>query len=354
MGGNALKPLKTKRLNKTDFDHATKKVVSVLSRAIKSVNSSHGSVIKYQPYEVKAYRLKETFGDLDLLVESTLFKHYTREQMLSEMAVEFDYEAELPFKRNGPVLSFGVPSDEADVFFQVDVISTSQEDFLCHGSYLNWNDLGNLVGVVASKTKVLKHGHDGLYYVLRDGNHQFGEVRLTNDYLMALEFLGYEPSRYNEGFDTLMDVYEYAASSKFFNPKLYSFEERNHDQRMRDRKRPTYNGFLTWIEEQEKEGLFVGRVHLDMNGWNERVYSFFPWFKAESEKRWLELENKREVRKFFNGELVMALKPELSGPELGKYMDGLRKVENDFEGFVLSHKEDAVKLLVDKFDSSPS
>lgn len=354
MGGNALKPAKTKRLDKQSFVLATNKVVSVLSRAIQKVNAEHNGVVKFQPYEVKAYRHKETFGDLDLLVDKELFKYYKVEQMFEDVKVEFNFDGELPKHRNGPVLSFGVPSDEKDVYFQVDLIHTSAEDFLTHASYLNWNDLGNLVGVVASKTKILKHGHDGLYYVVRDGYHQLGEVRLTNDYLLALEFLGYDPRVYEQGLDTLQDVYVYAASSKFFDPKLYSFEERNHDQRMRDRKRPTYNGFLQYIEEQDVQGAFNDRVKLQTEDWVKRVYEYFPSFNEKYEEMWDSYNKKKEVRSYFNGDLVLKYKPELNGPELGKYMGQLKSLVKDFDEFVLTNKERTVEMLIVELEKNPS
>jgi len=352
MGGNALKPTKTKRLERKDFEQSTQKVVKVLNKAIAEFNeSSVGPVVTYPPYEVKAYRKKETFGDLDLLVESTLFTRYTREQMLTDMALEFNYKSELPFKKNGDVLSYGVPSDEEGVFFQVDIISTKKEDFLCHASYLNWNDLGNLIGVVASKTKILKHGHDGLYYIFREGTDaKHGEALLTNEYQRTLEFLGYEPSRYLEGFDTLEDVYAYAASSKFFDPKLYAFEERNHDQRMRDRKRPTYNGFLAWIASMEAQGAFVGRIKNETDDWMARIYEFFPHFAEVEKQKWIEVENKKLVKEFFNAGLVQVYHPELEGPALGNYIGQLRKVVDNYESFVLEHKEDAVEKLVKLLD----
>jgi len=352
MGGNALKPVKTKRLGRSDFEQSTLKVVKVLNNAIAKFNDSAvGDKVTYPPYEVKAYRKKETFGDLDLLVESTLFTRYTREQMLTDMALEFNYKFELPFKRNGDVLSFGVPSDEDGVFFQVDIISTKKEDFLCHASYLNWNDLGNLIGVVASKTKILKHGHSGLYYIYREGSFaKHGEELLTNDYQRTLEFLGYEQSRYLEGFDTLEDVYAYAASSKFFDPKLYAFEERNHDQRMRDRKRPTYNGFLAWIDAMDAQGAFEGRLKNDTDAWVKRIYEFFPHFADAEKKKWVEVANKKSLKEYFNAGLVQKYHPELEGEVLGLYIAELRKVVDNYESFVLEHKEDAVEKLVKLLD----
>lgn len=355
MGGNALVEVETKRLSKEDFVHATEKVVRVLNSVIKDANASGLVNITHKPHEVKAYREKETFGDLDLLVDEQLFEVYTYEQLLIDMAKEFDFVGDLPFKPKEPkdmVFSFGVPDvNEPGVFFQIDLIATKAKYFDFHASYLNWNDLGNLIGVVASKTRFLKYGHDGLKYYFHDGDHQFDEVVLTTDWNEALVFLGYDPERYKAGFDTLIDIYEYAGSSKYFNPELYAFEQRNHVQRTRDRKRPTYNGFLKWIEENEASGLFDNTYKKTPDEWKDEVVKVFPWFPAYEVQSWKNLENAKVLKQFFNGSQVLKLKPHLVKEEISLYMKKLKELEPDLMNFVLKHKENSVRLLIERLES---
>lgn len=364
MGGNALalavvngnpEPVgvKSKRLHKKDFDSLTAKVVNVLNAAIAKANAK-GANIVHAPHEVKAYRQKETFGDLDLLVDGELFTFVSYEEVMEMLRVEFNHVGPLPYKpkdKKDMVMSIGLPSDEEAVYFQLDLIASERPYYMFQSSYLNWNDLGNLVGVVASSNGFLKYGHDGLRYLFRDGDNLFESVVLTNDWDEALEFFGYSQDRYYAGFDSLLDIYEYAASSRYFSPSLYAFENRNHTQRTRDRKRPTYNGFLNWIEEKDAVGYFNGKTPMDSDKWKERVYAFFPTFAQTEIDTWAKLERRKVFKEYFNGGRLLKFKPELKNKEISDYLKALEQSIDDIEDFVIEHKEDAVRMLVEKKES---
>ncbi len=350
MGGNALATVgvQSKRLNKSDFNNLTKKVVKVLDIAINKANKMGASIVS-KPHEVKAYKQKETFGDLDLLVDKELFKYISYEDIMEMLKLEFNYEANLPFKEKDEkdmVFSLGLPSDEDGVFFQLDLIASDKEFYDFHSSYLNWNDLGNLVGVVASSNGFLKYGHDGLVYQFRDGDNLFKKVVLTTNWNTALDFFGYSKERYHEGFDTLEEIYEYAASSKFFTPDLYEFENRNHTQRTRDRKRPTYNGFLKWIEDRDSDGLFKTNIALSKEDWKKRVLEFFPWFEEREKYEWSKLQERKDFKKYFNGGILLKHKPDLVKVEISEYLKELEKSVPDLVSFVLENKEEAIEKLI--------
>lgn len=364
MGGNALalavvngnpEPVgvQSKRLHKKDFDSLTARVVKVLNAAIEKANAM-GANIVHDPHEVKAYRQKETFGDLDLLVDGELFAFVTYEDVMELLRVEFNHVGPLPYKpkdKKDMVMSIGLPSDEEAVYFQLDLITSERPYYKFQSSYLNWNDLGNLVGVVASSNGFLKYGHDGLRYLFRDGDNLFESVVLTNDWDEALEFFGYSQESYYAGFDSLLDIYEYAASSRYFSPSLYAFENRNHTQRTRDRKRPTYNGFLNWIEEKNAVGYFNGKTPMDSDKWKERVYEFFPTFAQTEIDTWAKLERRKVFKEYFNGGRLLKFKPELKNKEISDYLKALEQSVDDIEDFVIKHKDNAVRLLVEKKES---
>jgi len=359
MGGNALalavvngnpEPVgvESKRLHKKDFDSLTAKVVKVLNVAIEKANSM-GAHIVDAPHEVKAYRQKETFGDLDLLVDGELFSFVPYEEVMEMLRVEFNHTGPLPYKpkdKKDMVMSIGLPSDEKDVYFQLDLIASERDYYKFHSSYLNWNDLGNLVGVVASSNGFLKYGHDGLRYLFRDGDNLFESVVLTNDWDEALEFFGYSQERYYAGFDNLLEIYEYAASSRYFSPSLYAFENRNHTQRTRDRKRPTYNGFLNWIEEQDALGYFKDKKPMDSDKWKERVYEFFPSFAQTEKDTWAKLERRKVFKEYFNGGRLLKFKPELQKQAISDYLKALEQSVPDIEEFVVTYKDVAMEMLV--------
>lgn len=352
MGGNALATVnvKSKRLKKEDFDTLTKKVIKVLNIAIKKANEM-GANIQDAPHEVKAYRQKETFGDLDLLVDGELFNFISYDEILTMLGEEFNHPEALPHKhkdKNDMVFSLGLPSDEKDIYFQLDLIASQKKHYNFHSSYLNWNDLGNLVGVVASSNGFLKYGHDGLVYQLRDGDNLFEQIVLSTDWNEALDFFGYSKEEYYAGFDSLLDIYEYAASSRFFTPSLYAFENRNHTQRTRDRKRPTYNGFLNWIEENNKKGKFESKTPLNKAEWRKRVDEFFPWLNKAEEEAWNRYYRNKEFKKYFNGSALLKYKPELQNVEISNYLKSLRSVVDDLESFVVLHKDQAMLMLVER------
>jgi hypothetical protein len=351
MGGNALAIIgvKSKRLNKNEFNYLTKKVVKVISDIIASINAE-GVIVENYPHEVLAYKDKETFGDLDLLIDGKLLEHVSHGELLTALAKEFDYKGDLPFKpkdQNDMTFSFGLPSNEEGVFFQVDLIASKQEYFDFQSNYLNWNDLGNLIGIVASSNGFLKYGHDGLKYQFRDGSNLYFEHVLTTDWNKALDFFGYDVETYHKGFKELEDIYEYASSSLFFNKDLYAFENRNHIQRTRDKKRPTYNGFLKWIEEKEFKS-----TPLTTSEWKDRLYKEFPDF-AEVEvniikKQEIDSKQKKIIKGYFNWDILSKYKPYLKDKEIGDYLNNLKIVVPNFEEFVLENKENSIKLLIDK------
>lgn len=359
MGGNALAlaivngnpervGVQSKRLHKKDFDSLTAKVVKVLNAAISKANAMGAQIID-APHEVKAYRQKETFGDLDLLVDGELFDFVSYQELMELLRIEFEHKGHLPYKpkdKKDMVISIGLPSDEPDVYFQLDLIASERDYYQFHSSYLNWNDLGNLVGVVASSNGFLKYGHDGLRFLFRDGDNLFESIVLTNDWDLALDFFGYDIERYHKGFNTLEDVYEYAASSRFFNPELYAFENRNHTQRTRDRKRPTYNGFLKWIEIKNAEHYFNNKTPLNNAQWKERVYALFPLFKESETATWSVLERRKVVKQFFGGSQLLKFKPELEKEAIRDYLNELKIIVQDYESFVVEHREQAMELLI--------
>lgn len=354
MGGNALNSIniKSKRLDKKDFELVTSKINKVFSNIIKGLNDS-GVFITDAPYSIMAYKNKKTFGDLDLLIPENILNHITYEEIMNKVASEFNYVGVLPYKEkeiNDMTFSFGVPSDEFDVFFQVDLISAKTSNYDFHSKYLNWNDLGNLIGVVASSNGFLKYGHDGLTYQFRDGSNLYREYLLSNDWNYVLRFFGYNVEDYNNGFDELEDIYKYASSSSFFNKKLYSFENRNHTQRTRDIKRPTYNGFLKWIEKRSFQN-----IEMNPEKWSERVFEYFPYFKNEYNQIVNEYKLNKEIKlfikKYFNGSILIKYKPDLKFEEIGLYLNELRNMEENLYEFVKINKENSINLLIERKES---
>ena len=188
MGGNALPQVPTQRLDAAAFHAVSMKVVEGLRQAF-------GARAEIIP----AYRAKDTFGDLDVIVE--------KEKVLvpgdGHAALRAFAEAHgfaRAFKSNGDILSYDHRNSENEtVGFQVDLILTPAAEFDITLAYFSFNDLGNLIGRTAHKMG-FTYGHRGLVYPYRDGNHLFRTIDVSSNLDAALTFLGVQPRSLPPGF----------------------------------------------------------------------------------------------------------------------------------------------------------
>jgi hypothetical protein len=232
-----------------------------------------------------------------------------------------------------------------DNVFQVDLISINSAAFEYAAGYFAFNDLGNLIGRTAHSAG-LAHKHDGLWYFVRDADHKFREILLTQDYAAALRFLGYDDTRFKAGFDTLEDIFWYVAGSSFFNRDIFLLENRNATARVRDRKRRTYMEFLKFCEEHPELPAF--QYPANKADWLPRVAEHFPTFKAEYDQAWADIAELRAVKARFNGELVSQLTG-LKGKELGGLMMRFKESFESTEAqraFVLTSSPDEIEARV--------
>ena len=254
-------------------------------------------------------------GDADILVEG----HEGYDPDVAAQAL-----GAVEVVRNGPVTSIGVLARPEEPFidgnvFQVDLVKIPSEAFDYACGYFMWSDLGNLVGRIAHAMGVA-HKHDGLYFYFRDPespDYRFRDILLTHNHDQALRFLGYDPARFNQGFDTLEDIFEFAASSCFFAPAIYLLENRNARARVRDRKRPAYTGFLQWCADRPQLPAF--EFPADKAAWHARLVEFFPHFQRDFEAANTALDRQKAVAAKFNGAWVSQLTG-LQGKALGAVM----------------------------------
>lgn len=324
MGGHALSYV-TVRLTKKNADRVAAECVAKLQALYP------GRRVAY----MSSYRLKPDAGDADILVEADA--RYDPHQAAEALgAVEV--------VRNGPVTSIGLkvrpelPELDGNVF-QVDLIKSSPEEFDYASNYFQWSDLGNFVGRIAHAS-FCAHKHNGLYFYFRDPaepDHLFREIVLTRDYGKALTYLGYDVARYNAGFDTLDEIFEFAASSDFFHRDIYLLENRNAISRVRDRKRPAYMGFLKWCEAHPELPAF--QFPADKSAWLSRLFEHFPQFKGDYDQALVDLTKAKAVKAKYNGEWVARLTG-LQGKELGGLMKRFKEsfeTPEDMQSFILGH-----------------
>lgn len=316
MGGHAFPEFKTRRLDQIGFMTVA---TACMSRLEIGFPDNH-----FQP--VVSYRNKETFGDLDII---WCGDHITPEDMSKALKA-------IELVKNGPVTSFALRLNE-DEIFQVDLIKVDCKHLESAASYFAFNDLGNLLGRIFHRAG-FKLGHKGMLYVVREeGNnsHALKEIEVTRSWKEALEFAGYDFNRWLEGFDELEDVFRYAVSIPLANRTIFRLDETNHQARVRDRKRLTYQKFLRWVNDpandvKEKEDVTKEELRAD---WLKKAKIAFPDFAKELEEVQKEMELRRLAKEKFNGIIVKEI-TELEGQDLGRFM----------QDFVTNYIEDKMKM----------
>lgn len=310
MGGNALKT-NTRRMSKAEMEAATVQVV-------KALNS-----LGLNAYTIPYYRDKSSFGDIDLIVERNKEDLGDgirfRNDDLIEMAETQFYSRDCAPNTN--ILSFEYRKNSSDEEgFQVDLIMMPTPIVHTAVNYFSYNDLGNFLGRTAHKMG-FKYGHEGLLYYVRDDEHLIDVLSVSKNQSDILTFLGYNPSKFYEGFDTLNEVFEYAVSTPFFNKSLFALENLNHKNRTRDRKRANYNAFLTFIETHNVPEYIYPE---NKSEWLERAYSFFPNFRQDILDSQEKHQRNKEFKELFNGKLIMSYIP-LKGKELGTFIGDFKQ-----------------------------
>lgn len=338
------------------------------------IHSMYSTWVGDQPTlsPIPAYGNKETFGDADILFSGTptMWDKFVK-GYLSHVPCPSGH-----CHSNGNVFSVGVNLDDGRVF-QVDFIySGGEATTQIMRTYFAYNDLGNLMGRVAHRLG-MKWGQDGLVYVLRDPvntDRVLGEYNLTGgtsaspNLGYAFDLMGYDYMRWRKGFDTLEDVFEFAASSRYFHPEIYLLENRNAISRARDSKRATYSAFLIWCEENSDR---LGGYHVPRECKVDFKEKFFHELCASNTalSEWYHsmVANSARARMaatVFNGSKVAEVSG-LQGHALGaliaavrgalrnRYeMNVLTRPENHYEDWIFRNPtivDDIIKIETEKF-----
>ena len=312
MGGNALKNTNTRRYNADEYNALVNEVVDKLPQYL------------WRIAVIPAYRSKESYGDMDVLIDTLVDVDEIRSIFNPNEVV-----------KNGDVISFDYKE------FQIDLIFSPEAEFNYALSYFSYNDLGNLIGKLAHKLG-LKHGHSGLVLPIRNGENKFADILLTTDHDETLRFLGLDPEVFHEGFDNLTEIFEYVATSPYFDPESYKLENLNAVGRMRDKKRSTYNLFLKFCESYEGS-RFVGNK--DKTVYYEKIFDAFPVAKYEFATAVARVALLQLAATKFNGELVQEWTG-LSGKDLGWFMRDLRQKFELSPEMVVTSSEDKIKSIV--------
>ena len=300
MGGLALKHLNVQRVSRDEYLRLAPRVQSIFS-----------TLFQHLPDIVQSYAQKTDFGDCDMLITSSELPERWRDGLAAAVHSR-------GYIVNGDVTSMEIEN------VQFDFINVPRAHRVYAFVYFSFNDLGNLMGRVAHKMG-FKYGHRGLVYPMRvDNNHVYAEVDVRAPINEVFDFLGYSFHLWNSGFDSLEDIFEYAASTPYFNRDIYLLENRNAISRMRDAKRKTYTGFLEWCERNHDKNQYDWS---DKDGEKakhlQRAVERWPGLGVTLETLNRAFRQEQDLKTRWNGENVMKWTG-LSGKELGLFMSHVR------------------------------
>ena len=318
MGGNIFE--NTRRYSKEEYLAIQEKWVTLLSNY-------------FTVGTLRVVKDKQTFGDLDLVLAGS------KEKLIELLTDNY------PLSINGNIVSL------KDIDFQVDLIIVPETMFDYSVNYFGLQDLGNVAGRML-KQYGFKHGWQGLYYPQRSdveestsngSEHVVKEHLLSLDYYKMLEIAQLDVDKFKDGFDTMEEMFQWIVQSPLFNPHIFKFENLNHTNKVRDRKRKTYNAFLIWLE---KNGWFdkdIPYKKLNKKEKREYVLQYFPFIQKDIEEVDEQIRIHKICKSKFNGELVMQL-TNLSGKELGSLMKILKPLTTD--NIIYNMNKQEIELLI--------
>jgi len=335
MGGRALKTAFTRRYSRIEFETVSKELIEVIEKRF-----ARAAVPLY-------FSKKETFGDIDIIV-----KEHARPSTKDEVRafIEDKFKPTEIFQ-NGNAWSF----DYKEV--QVDFILVKSEDYISNYHYLAFNDLGNFIGRLAQSIG-FKYGQEGLWYNHFSDANTKTTIMVSKDYPKIFEFLGLDYSRWEKGFDTLEDIFEYAMTSSLFNVEMFQLNKLNKINRERNIKRASYMSFLEYIEGKPDHPNYNPSVVAECKA-NviEMIREGFP--EANIDLHLAEIDFKAARKKLintkFNGKIIKE-KYGLEGKELG---ESIKKFKHDimwiyereyanFDTFIL---DNTVDKIYEEFES---
>ncbi len=330
MGGNALKAFGVERKSKPEYEQITQQLAKELQKLF-----AHTQIAC-----IPAYAQKPSFGDADFLLSAQdLPSHWTH-----TILEHFKPQA---FVHNGDVHSFDYQK------LQIDLITIPKDSFSFALHYFSYNDLGNLMGRCAHKMG-FKLGHLGLFYPLKDNDHLIAELFLTKNPKEAFEFLGYSYERYQQGMSSLEDIFQYTSSSPYFSPEIFLLHNRNAKSRIRDAKRPTYNQFLTWLEQHNPPAKMQWHTQEDLKqiqkqSFLARAFQAFPQFAQSYQNACHLYAQQKALAEKFNGQKVQKWTGR-SGQDLGMLMRTLKN-HPDFSTVTQDLPEAQLEQWVQKISS---
>ena len=329
MGGNALKDIQVRRVLADEYH---KHLVPEAKGRLKKLFGARVEV-------VPAYREKESFGDIDILLEADNLPANWHQQLFD------DFQPASRFVNNVVSIEFHGT--------QLDIVPTPKEEFDWTLGYYAFNDLGNLIGRISSLYDI-RFGHRGMHHWVYDldrSTYVFRQLRITLDWDAGLNALGFDVKRWHAGFDKLEDIFDFVVDSKYFQLKPFLLENRNHRSRVRDRKRKSYMSFLEYVKSDEVRAK-EKPLTLDTKGFFKEVLKpAFPEFYVEYQKAFSDMIAHCKFHRLYNGRRVTHVTG-LTGKPMGDFMRWAKPIVQDAAFDLINEGQEVTDALIMKWHAA--
>lgn len=316
MGGKAIKSTYTRRYNVQEYFDLWAEISYIIHNQMDWVG-----------YLLPAYRNKNSFGDMDILIFHDGRVKNPKKQIQT-------YFSPNEIFHNGSVYSFDYKE------LQIDFIITPERNWETSINFFSYNDLGNFIGKIAHKLKV-KYSFEGLKFVHRTKEGRImGEIILSKDPSVILPFLGFDYERWKQGFDNKEDIFEYIINSKYFNLDIFKFKNLSRNHKKRNKRRKMYFDFIDYC--YNKTNLPKYKFCSDKKVYFDYIEQWFPGFKNRLKEFENKEKQKKKIAEKFNGHLIMKKIPGLNGKKLGMAISQYKKSKNNFENFILNNNKECI------------
>lgn len=317
---------------------------------------------------------KTDYGDIDILVAEPLHLFDPDDISAATKAVKYKKQA------GSQTTHFAIPwpkppqkppaKDSAADAAPTDAAAAADDDdeakyiqldlHLCHASSFQWElfhqahgDFWNIIGSHVRRLG-LTPSNSGLYIRIEEieaRNRNAARVLLTTSPSETLRFLGLDEKRYWRRFESVEDLFAYAATCRFFDPRRYKDPagakgDLKANDRARARKRAVYN---LWFEaylpahgdDEPVDAVAALMSRAEVVGEAKRWFGVGDEYEERRrrglqeinrEKMWAQIRRESGIAEDSIGAVVRAVKREVAGAEeaeKGAHLTTLQRAYTD-------------------------
>ena len=189
---------------------------------------------------------KSDHGDIDFLADKPLLD-FTGQDLELALGASAHIKA-------GSTTSFAIRvSEHSNSFFQLDVHLCKKGSFEWESVIYAYGDLWHIIGSVVTRfgLAINDSGLNARVEEIEEKNKKDSLLLLTSEPCEMMAFLGLDDLRYERGFSTLDELFEWASSMPLFHEQFFKKEIISGKEGRIREKRPMYSRFVTeWLPQK--------------------------------------------------------------------------------------------------------